>query len=616
MINYPSEFDAIVVGGGHAGCEAAWAIAQSGFRALLITLDLDRIAQMSCNPSIGGVAKGHLVREIDALGGIMGRVADAAAIQYRTLNASKGPAVQSTRLQCDTQLYRREMLRRLTHHPNIYLVQAKVEDVILENNQVTGVVVNGDVFYKARCVVLCTGTFLRGLCHIGDYHFEAGRSGDTASVRLSDKLREMGIRLKRLKTGTPPRLLKRTIDYSKLEIQPGDTEITRLSFYENQPLLPQVPCYITYTNEKTHDIIRAARERSPLFNGTIHGIGPRYCPSIEDKVYRFPDKDRHQIFVEPMGLETDEIYPAGISSSLPFDVQIAFVHSIPGFENAHIIRPAYAVEYDAIETGQMMHNMALRDIPSIFLAGQINCTSGYEEAAAQGIMAGINAVRWLKGEDPFVLRRDEAYIGVLVDDLIMRGADEPYRMFTSRAEFRLSLREDNADLRLSKYGHELGLLPDDAYDKCLQKQADIERLTHRLARLHVKNLDKSRISNAERIPEQGNLAQLLKMPQITMDMLVQGNAEIASFSPAVRRNVEISSKFDGYIQRENARIASFVDMESRKIPADFDYTTVSGLTTEVLTKLQKYRPANLAEASRIPGMTPAAINAIWIAIKR
>ena len=616
MIQYPQTFDAIVIGGGHAGCEAAWALAQSGFKALLITLDIDRIAQMSCNPSIGGVAKGHLNREIDALGGIMARVADAAAIQYRTLNASKGPAVQSTRLQCDTQLYRREMIRRLSENPNIFLIQAKVEDVILENNQVKGVVVNGDVFYEARCVVLCTGTFLRGLCHIGDYHFDAGRSGDSNSVRLSQKLQELGIRLKRLKTGTPPRLSKRTLDFSQFGIQPGDTEITRLSFYEEQPLLPQVPCHITYTNEKTHDIIRAARERSPLFNGTIHGIGPRYCPSIEDKVYRFPDKDRHQIFVEPMGLETDEVYPAGISSSLPFDVQIEFVHSIPGFEHAHIIRPAYAVEYDAIDTGQMTHSMQLREIPSIFLAGQINCTSGYEEAAAQGIMAGINAARWLRGEAPFVLRRDEAYIGVLIDDLVMRGADEPYRMFTSRAEFRLSLREDNADLRLSKYGHELGLLPDEHWQMCQQKHAQIEKLTERLAKLHVKNLNRDKIPNADLIPEQGNLAQLLKMPQITLDMLAAGNSEIASYSKAVRRNVEISLKFDGYIQRENARIASFVDMESRKIPDDFDYTKVHGLTTEVLTKLQKYRPANLAEASRIPGITPAAINAIWILLKK
>ena len=616
MITYPKSFDAIVIGGGHAGCEAAWALAQSGFKALLITLDIDRIAQMSCNPSIGGVAKGHLNREIDALGGIMAKVADAAAIQYRTLNASKGPAVQSTRLQCDTQLYRREMIRRLSGNPNIFLIQAKVEDVILENNQVKGVVVNGDVFYEGRCVVLCTGTFLRGLCHIGDYHFDAGRSGDANSVRLSQRLQELGIRLKRLKTGTPPRLSRRTLDYSQFSVQPGDEEITRLSFYEEQPLLPQVPCHITYTNEKTHDIIRAARERSPLFNGTIHGIGPRYCPSIEDKVYRFPDKDRHQIFVEPMGLETDEVYPAGISSSLPFDVQIEFVHSIPGFEHAHIIRPAYAVEYDAIDTGQMTHSMQLRAIPSIFMAGQINCTSGYEEAAAQGIMAGINAARWLRGDAPFVLRRDEAYIGVLVDDLVMRGADEPYRMFTSRAEFRLSLREDNADLRLSKYGHQLGLLPDEHWQKCVQKQEQIEQLTSRLSRLHVKNLNRDRIPNADLIPEQGNLAQLLKMPQISMDMLAAGNEEIASYSKAVRRNVEISVKFDGYIQRENARIASFVDMESRKIPSDFDYTKVHGLTTEVLTKLQKYRPANLAEASRISGITPAAINAIWILLKK
>lgn len=616
MIQYPKAFDAVVIGGGHAGCEAAWALAQSGFSTLMITLDIDRIAQMSCNPSIGGVAKGHLAREIDALGGLMARVADATAIQYRTLNASKGPAVQSTRLQCDTQLYRREMLRRLSDNPNLFLVQAKVEDVILEDNQVRGVLVNGDIFYQARCAVLCTGTFLRGLCHIGDYHFDAGRSGDSSSIRLSQKLQEMGIRLKRLKTGTPPRLSRRTLDYSQFSVQPGDEEITRLSFYEESPLCPQVPCHITHTTLKTHEIIQAARERSPLFNGVIQGIGPRYCPSIEDKVYRFPDKERHQIFVEPMGLSTDEVYPAGISSSLPFDVQIEFVHSIPGFEHAHIIRPAYAVEYDAIDTGQMSHSMQLRAIPSIFLAGQINCTSGYEEAAAQGIMAGINAARWLRGEEPFVLRRDEAYIGVMIDDLVMRGADEPYRMFTSRAEFRLSLREDNADLRLSKYGHELGLLPENHWKMCQKKQSQIDQLSARLSQMHVRNLDRSKIPNAEAIPEQGNLAQLLKMPQISLDMFAAGNDEIARYSKPVRQNVEISLKFDGYIQRENARVASFVDMENRKIPQGFDYTKVHGLTTEVLSKLQKYLPANLAEASRIPGMTPAAINAIWILLRK
>lgn len=615
MIIYPIAFDAVVVGGGHAGCEAAWALAQRGFKALLISLDIDRIAQMSCNPSIGGIAKGHITKEIDALGGLMARVADASAIQYRTLNASKGPAVRSSRVQCDTQLYKREMLRRLSEHPNIALVQAKVEDVLLENGAVSGVLTSEGVLYPTKCAVLCTGTFLRGLCHIGEHHFEAGRSGDGTSEKLSGRLEALGIELKRLKTGTPPRISAHSLDFSQFEVQPGDDVITRLSFYGNAPLLPQVPCHIAYTTERTHEIIREARERSPLFNGTIHGIGPRYCPSIEDKVFRFADKDRHQIFIEPMGLDTDEIYPAGISSSLPFDVQLAFIHSIPGFERAHVIRPAYAVEYDAIESGQMMHNMALREIPSIFVAGQINCTSGYEEAAAQGLMAGINAACWLRGEEPFILRRNEAYIGVMIDDLVMRGADEPYRMFTSRAEFRLSLREDNADARLAHYGHQYGLLSDADYQKTVDKLAQTEALKARLPLLRVADIDKTRLIEPDKLPSSGNLGQLVKMPEVSIEMLAQGNEEIASYAPEVRRSVEISYKFDGYIQREAARIEAFVDMENRKIPKDFDYRKVHGLTTEVLTKLEKYRPSSLGEAGRISGVTPAAINAIWIVLR-
>ena len=612
-ITYPIEFDAVVVGGGHAGCEAAWALAKSGLRALVITMDVDRIAQMSCNPSIGGVAKGHLTKEIDALGGIMARVADAAAIQYRTLNASKGPAVRSSRVQCDTREYRRAMLRMLSSEPNIALVQAKVDDVVLADGAVRGVLTDAGVLYRCRAVVLCTGTFLRGLCHIGEYHFEAGRSGDGTSRRLSETLAAMGVRLKRLKTGTPPRLSAHSLDYSQFEVQAGDPDPAPLSFYGDAPRMPQVPCHIAYTTPHTHDIIRAARERSPLFNGTIHGVGPRYCPSIEDKVFRFADKDRHQIFIEPMGLGTDEVYPAGISSSLPFDVQLEFLHSIPGFEHAHVIRPAYAVEYDAVETGQMTHAMSLRAIPSVFIAGQINCTSGYEEAAAQGLMAGINAARYLHGEEPFVLRRDEAYIGVMVDDLVMRGADEPYRMFTSRAEFRLSLREDNADSRLSRYGHELGLLSDADYDKFLAKEAQIQRLRELLPTLRSADIDKSRVPDD--FPATGNLGQIVKMPNVTMDMLAAGNAEIAAFPAAVRYRVEVDAKFEGYIRREEARIATFVDMEKRRIPKNFDYTVVHGLTTEVLTKLQKYRPANLGEAGRIPGVTPAAIQAIWVALR-
>ena len=615
---YPIEFDAIVIGGGHAGCEAAFALAKAGFRALMITLDIDRIAQMSCNPSVGGIAKGHITKEIDALGGVMARVADVAAIQYRTLNASKGPAVRSSRVQCDTRLYRREMLRVLSEEENISLVQAKVEDVLLdENRSVKGVLVAGGVVYRARCVVLCTGTFLRGLCHIGDYAFDAGRAGDGTSESLSRHLMASGVTWRRLKTGTPPRISRHSLDMDAFEIQKGDDVITRLSFYGDAPLLPQVPCHIAYTNERTHEIIRQARERSPLFNGTISGIGPRYCPSIEDKVFRFADKERHQIFIEPMGLDTDEIYPAGISSSLPFDVQIEFIHSIKGFERAHILRPAYAVEYDALDSGQMTHAMNLRNLPSIFVAGQINCTSGYEEAAAQGLMAGINAARWLKGEEPFVLRRDEAYIGVMIDDLVMRGTDEPYRMFTSRAEFRLCLREDNADLRLTQYGRDLGLISDADYAKFKLKNEQIASLTRYLENTRIGDLpDSASISAADSpIPDHGKLAQILKMPEISLDVLAHYDPKIAQFPRAVQQSVETAVKFDGYIQREKMRIEAFVEMENKRIPDAFDYKKVHGLTTEVLQKLEKFRPKSLGEAQRIPGVTPAAVNAIWIMLK-
>ena len=615
QIDYPITFDAIVVGGGHAGCEAVWALARRGLRALLITLDIDRIAQMSCNPSIGGVAKGHLTKEIDALGGLMARVADASAIQYRTLNASKGPAVRSSRVQCDTRRYQREMLRRLSAEPNIHLVQGMVADVVMTQGRVSGVLLESGVFYHARAVVLCTGTFLRGLCHIGAYHFDAGRSGDVSSSRLSETLMAAGVRFMRLKTGTPARLSAHSLDFSKFELQPGDMDVTRLSFYENAPLMPQRPCHIAYTTPETHAIIRAARERSPMFNGTIHGIGPRYCPSIEDKVFRFADKDRHQIFIEPMGLDTDEVYPAGISSSLPFDVQLAFLRSIPGFERVHVIRPAYAVEYDALESGQMNHALQLRAFPDVFVAGQLNGTSGYEEAAAQGLMAGINCACYLRGEPQFVLKRSEAYIGVMIDDLVFRGVDEPYRMFTSRAEFRLSLREDNADIRLSAYGHQYGLLGDEDYAAFVEKKAQIGALEALLPSVHAPSLDRASLDEAEdaALPRAGNLAQLIKQPEVSMDILAKASQAVAAFPPSVRRYVEIQAKFDGYIRREKQRIEAFAELESRLIPEDFDYDQVHGLSNEVLNKLKKMRPKSYAEAGRISGITPAALNAIWVA---
>lgn len=615
---YPTSYEAIVVGGGHAGCEAAWALAKRGHAVLLIVMEIDRIAQLSCNPSIGGVAKGHLAKEIDALGGLMARVADATAIQYRTLNASKGPAVRSSRLQCDTTLYRQEMMRRLSQVENLDIVQAEAQEFLIKDGKLCGVRVLGGVVYQAPVVILCAGTFLRGLCHIGEFQFDAGRAGDASSKKLSTNLIDLGVSLMRLKTGTPPRLSLRSLDLASFEVQHGDPKISRLSHFENGPMLEQRPCYMAYTDAKTHELIRNARERSPMFNGSIEGVGARYCPSIEDKVFRFADKDRHQIFIEPMGLYTDEVYPAGISSSLPYDVQLAFIRSIPGFSRAHVMRPAYAVEYDALQSGQISHDLSLRALPGVFVAGQINGTSGYEEAAAQGLMAGINASLFLRGEAPFVLRRDEAYIGVMIDDLVMRGVDEPYRMFTSRAEFRLSLREDNADLRLSAHGHRLGLLSDTDFRKVERKVAQMAELrafieTHRAA-----DLDRSKLSDeaSAKIPNVGRLSKIIKMPGVDISLFALANDALAKYDDDVLRCFEIEAKFSGYIARETARIEAFVELESRKIPAQFDYNKVRGLSTEVLNKLKKNRPSNFAEAKRIPGMTPAAINAIWVAMRQ
>lgn len=618
MLRYPHEYDAIVLGAGHAGCEAAWALAKMRQRVLLITLSIDAIAQMSCNPSIGGIAKGHLAKEIDAMGGLMARVADASAIQYRTLNASKGPAVQSTRVQCDTALYRQNMLLRLMKSEYIHIVQAEVQEIVLQGAQFCGIRALGDVFYAARALVICAGTFLRGLCHIGEYKFEAGRAGDKASVHFAQNLQSLGLKLMRLKTGTPARLDAKTLDWSGFEIQEGDKQIQRFSYYEEGELLSQRPCHIAYTTEKTHEIIRAARARSPLYNGSIQGVGPRYCPSIEDKVVRFADKDRHQIFLEPMGLNTHEIYPAGISTSLPFDVQCEFIHSIPGFERAHIIRPGYAVEYDALVSGQITHGLALREHPEIFVAGQINATSGYEEAAAQGLMAGINAARYLDHEEPFVLRRDEAYIGVMIDDLVLRGVDEPYRMFTSRAEFRLSLREDNADVRLSEHARALGVLDDADWARYQEKVAQRTELYAILNQLRVSDLHRELLNDEEnaKIPQAGRLLTILKQPQVSMHVLTKACPQLERFPEILGRHIEIEQKFEGYIKREQERIATFQRQELRTIPPDFNYNSVHGLSSEVLAKLLKFRPSTFAEASRIQGMTPAALNALWISLCR
>jgi tRNA uridine 5-carboxymethylaminomethyl modification enzyme len=618
MITHPTTFDAVIIGGGHAGCEAAWALARLGCRTLMLTMSIETIAQMSCNPSIGGQAKGHLVKEIDALGGLMGKVADAAAIQYRMLNSSKGPAVRSSRTQSDPAIYRRVMLESLFEAPNLHIKQGTVERVELENGRISAVIDQLNIRYETRAIVVTTGTFLRGLCHVGFTNFQGGRAGEKASLGLSECFAALGLKLGRLKTGTPARLDGRTIDWSACEVQHGDTPPKRFSFYHDVPLQEQRPCYITYTNAETHRIIAAATDRSPMFTGIIKGIGPRYCPSIEDKVVRFADKDRHQVFLEPMGLNTQEVYPNGVSTSLPLDVQMAFLRTIPGLENAQISRPGYAVEYDFVLPIQLDPSLGVRAIPGLFLAGQINGTSGYEEAGAQGLLAGINAAHYVLGRDPFILGRDEAYLGVLVDDLVTRGTEEPYRMFTSRAEFRLLLREDNADMRLSPRAREIGLLDDGSWSKFSTKRTQIEQTIAHLQGITLTPTEE----NCRRVQECGigtlnaptSLESLLRRPEATLSHLAPllGTLDVEMLSAAVVEAVEVTVKFEGYIDRQNARVNKFRHLEKIALPDAFDYRRVAGLSREVTEKLERTRPTSLGQASRISGITPAALNAIMI----
>jgi tRNA uridine 5-carboxymethylaminomethyl modification enzyme len=617
-MDYPEHFDVIVIGGGHAGTEAALAAARMEARTLLLTHNVETLGQMSCNPAIGGIGKGHLVKEIDALGGLMARAADQAGIQFRILNASKGPAVRATRAQMDRGLYKRSVRQAIENQVNLKLFQQAVDDLIIEDDRIIGAVTQAGIRFFAPTVVLTTGTFLAGLIHIGLVNYQAGRAGDPPANALAHRLRELPFRVDRLKTGTPPRLDSQSLDYAAMQVQAGDEPVPVFAFQGAPNEHPrQIPCYITRTNEHTHAIIRTGLERSPMYTGVIESIGPRYCPSIEDKIVRFADKNSHQIFVEPEGLEILEVYPNGISTSLPFDIQLKLVRSIPGFEKAHITRPGYAIEYDFFDPRDLQPSLETKVLKGLFFAGQINGTTGYEEAAAQGLIAGMNAALQTQGKRPWTPRRDEAYIGVLIDDLITRGTNEPYRMFTSRAEYRLLLREDNADLRLTEKGRELGLVSDQQWQAYESKREYIEVEKQRLRHIWIRPQDEATAQFKTKIKKEVNCLDILRRPDVNYEDLLQLPTVAAQTIPRdVRQQVEIQQKYGGYIQRQQVEIERHRRYDEASLPIDMDYTQVKGLSAEVCQKLTQYRPTSVGQASRIQGITPAAISLLLVYLKK